>query len=139
MTDAVFPRRFWFGYLDTRTAGGLILWDRAVEDTPQNEVRLFHFARNELVYYEKKIVRAKLRPLDSQELNLIPAAVTAYFACLRKTTEPILLQDEIDKPDDFFIKSLTRICYDCNGSGFEIDGTFGSMMCRTCLGWGKVQ
>ena len=139
MSNAIAPRRFWFGCLETRRPGGLILWDRTFTDAPMNEVRLYHYGRDELVYYEKSIVRAKLRPLDNEELKMIPSVVDAYFACLRRSTESRASNNDMDKPDDLFIKSLTRTCYDCGGSGFEFDGTFGSMMCRTCLGWGKVQ
>lgn len=138
MTVARKDERFWFGYLGSPGAGSIVLWDRRDTGASQDEVRLFHYARDELILYKKDIVRKKLQRVDERDYSLLSSVVSAYFE-LRTRLAAARPEPEEPSLNDLYYKSLQRPCYDCNGSGFELDGAFGSFMCRTCNGWGRIE
>ena len=139
MSEVTSESRFWFAYLGTPGKGSIVLLDRDVVVEISNDVQLFHFGRNELVLYRKDIVRTKLKKLSDLDYTLVPGVISAYFDLRRRQALEHPAHPEPSHPSDVMDRSLNRTCYDCSGSGFEQDGAFGSFVCRTCLGWGRVE
>ena len=57
----------------------LVLYDRLLNQCEGEQVLLFNLRRNEIVCYDKNVVRPKLRKLTSEELVLIDIALELYF------------------------------------------------------------
>ena len=75
--------RFWFGYLSEGTnKGSIVIFDKELAQSEDDQVFLYHFKRSEIVTYKKNIVRVKLRPINQYEKSITSAALSSYFKVL---------------------------------------------------------
>lgn len=135
--------RFWFGHLDDRHGGSVVIWDQCAPRLPNDLVYLYHFKRDSILPFKKDIVRKKLRPISKGEEAVIDAALRSYFAARSRFSANLKSrgqkrEGDYDDDDEYVeINKDAKTCYECNGCGFE-GGKFGALLCPVCLGSGKV-
>jgi hypothetical protein len=133
--------RFWFGHIDDRRGGSVVIWDRLSPHLPDDLVYLFHFKRNAIVKFRKDMVRDKLRPITREEESVIDAALSKYFEARSRLSRD-LWTEKIEKHvqcaessnSDVPSELLERMeCFYCEGRGFD----YGNL-CPVCSGWGEL-
>jgi len=71
----------WFGFIDEGYGfGSIVAFDRTTRsDQKDKYVELFHFDRNEIILYDKSIVRPRLRRLTHQETTRLPEVISVFI------------------------------------------------------------
>lgn len=71
----------WFGFIDEGYGfGSIVAFDRTTRsDQKDKYVELFHFERNEIILYDKSIVRPRLRRLTHQEKTRLPEVISVFI------------------------------------------------------------
>jgi hypothetical protein len=71
----------WFGFIDEGYGfGSIVAFDRTTRsDQKDKYVELFHFERNEIILYDKSIVRPRLRRLTNQEKTRLPEVISVFI------------------------------------------------------------
>ena len=81
--------RFWYGYLDAREGGTIVLHDRLIQPPGEGAVLLYNSKRGELLEYAADIVRPKLRGLYADEFFIIDEVRAEYGEALSRYLGPL--------------------------------------------------
>lgn len=133
--------RFWFGHLNDRHGGSVVIWDQCAPRLPNDLVYLYHFKRDSILPFKKDIVRKKLRPISKEEEAVIDVALRSYFQARSRFSATLKSRGQ-ERESDYGHEYLeinkgAKTCYECNGCGFE-GGKFGALLCPVCLGSGII-
>lgn len=77
--------RFWFGHLNDKKGGSLVIWDRDGPEPPDGSVYLYVYRRDAIVQFVVDIVQPNLRPADNAEIKYLSSnALESYFQALHQ-------------------------------------------------------
>lgn len=82
--------RFWFGHLNDRKGGSLVIWDRNGPAAPEGSTFLYVLRRDAIVQFATDIVKRHLQPADAAEIKYLSSyALESYFSALSRHFEDI--------------------------------------------------
>ena len=72
-------QRHWVGYLSHKDNSSLVLYDRQLHSQSDSVVFLYHYATNQIIKHDKKVVKHQLRPLNHSECDQVNHVKDAYL------------------------------------------------------------
>jgi len=133
--------RFWFGHLDDKRGGSIVIWDRHGPIPPAGSVYLYVYRRDTIVQFIAELARKHLHSADNAEIKYLSRnALESYFCALSRYYGEIREQREgREELNPYPEKLAGQECYACGGSGYEREmQQVIAIGCAVCGGSGRT-